>query len=109
MSHNLIVDPARTVEFSQLQAVIGGMNEALLAFDLSGAFLFANRAALSVYGFEHEGDIRQNVHDLDALFELFELNNEPLPAEAYPAARVLRGETFVGYEVWIQKRGESRR
>ena len=47
--------------------------------------------------------------DLDALFGLYDLEGEPLPAEAYPAARVLRGEAFSGYEVWVQKRGESRR
>ncbi len=71
--------------------------------------MFANRAALRVYGFERPADIRQNVHDLDALFELYDLNDEPLPVEAYPAARVLRDEPFEGYEVWVQKRGESQR
>lgn len=80
-----------------------------MAFDLTGAFLFANRAALRVYGFTSAADIRRNVGDLDALFELYDLQGEPLPAEAYPAARVLRGDRFSDYEVWVQKRGESRR
>ena len=62
-----------------------------------------------MYGFERPDDIRYNVGDLDALFDLFDLNDDPLPAEAYPAARVLRGEAFTDYEVWVQKRGESRR
>lgn len=80
-----------------------------MAFDLTGAFLFANRAALTVYGFARAADIRHNIGDLDALFDLYDLQGDPLPAEAYPAARVLRGESFAGYEVWVQKRGESRR
>ncbi len=71
--------------------------------------MFANRAALTVYGFERPGDLRVNVHDLDAQFDLYDLEGEPLPPEAYPAARVLRGEAFSGYEVWVQKLGESRR
>ncbi len=62
-----------------------------------------------MYGFERPADIRHNVHDLDALFELYDLAGAALPAEAYPAARVLRGESFSDYEVWVQKRGESRR
>lgn len=80
-----------------------------MAFDLTGAFLFANRAALTVYGFKRAADIRHNIGDLDALFDLYDLEGEPLPAAAYPAARVLRGEAFSSYEVWVQKRGESRR
>lgn len=105
----MIVDPARNVEFPQLQAVIGSFDEALLAFDLSGAFLFANRAVLGLYGFARAADIRRNINDLDAQFEFFDLQGEPLPAEAYPAARVLRGERFADVELWVERRSDRRR
>ncbi len=79
------------------------MTESLVVFDLSGDLAFVNRAAVALYGFT-ETEVGGSIEALDGLFALYDLDGEPLPPEAYPAARLLRGESFTHLELWIGRR-----
>lgn len=109
MDHDLIVHPDRDIQLSQLTAVLGGMSEGVIAFDLQGEFYFANRAILDLYGLERRDEILRHISQLDALFERFDLENNPLSEGVYPAARLMRGERFTDYEMWVKRRGSERR
>ena len=76
---------------------------------MEGNVRFINPVALTMYGFEGRPRVRENVLALDNLFEIHYPNGEAVPAESYPAARVLRGETFSGFELWVRRWGDKRR
>ncbi len=103
MNQTLIVHPDRDADTHQLRAVIAGMIEGVIAFDLQGEFYFANTAATELYGFKRRSEIQQNISKIDALFQLSDRDGNRLPREAYPAARLLRGERFTDYEVWVRR------
>ncbi len=103
MNHDLIVHPDRDADPHQLRAVLSGMLEGVIAFDLQGDFYFANAAAMNLYGFARRDEIRQNITKLDALFRLYDMDGNTLPQEAHPTARLLRGESFSDYEVRVRR------
>ena len=84
------------------------LSEGIVAFDSAGKLYFVNGAALDLYGLTRR-DLRGNVHDLDPLFQLHDLGGERVLAEAYPTARLLRGESFRDYRVWVYRKVEDRR
>ena len=77
-------------------------------FDLCGEIVFVNRAAVALYGFTDE-ETGGTVGALGTLFALYDLDGEPVAAAAYPAARLLRGETFANLELWTERRAGGRR
>ena len=105
---DFIANPEWDSNLVQLEAIIGGMSESVVAFDRQGKLYFANRAALELYGIT-QNDLREDVQKLDADFELHDLEGELLVGEAYPAARLLRGESFEDYRVWVTRKGQDRR
>lgn len=108
MVQAFIANPEWDSNLVQLTAIVGGIREGIVAFDAQGKLYFANGAALELYGLTRR-ELRGNIHDLDPLFELHDLEGERVPAEAYPAARLLRGESFEDYRVWVQRKGEEGR
>ena len=108
MAQDLITNPRWDSNLVQLEAIIGGMSESVVAFDHEGKLYFANRVALELYGITRS-DLRGDVQKLDADFELHDLEGESLAGEAYPAARLLRGESFEDYRVWVTRKGQDRR
>ena len=83
-----------------------GLTESLVVFNLGGEVVFVNRAAAALYELtEAEVD---GVAALDGL-ALCDPDGEALAAEAYPAARLLRGEGFADLELWTERRTGGRR
>ena len=85
-----------------------GLSESLVVFDLSGEVVLVNRAAVALYEFT-KAETGGDIGSLDDLFALYDRDREPLPPEAYPAARLLRGEGFTNLELWIERRTGGRR
>ena len=70
--------------------------------------MFVNPAAFRLYGFTR-AEVGGTIGALDDRFSLYDLNGEQVPPGAYPAARLLRGESFSDVELWIERRGGNRR
>ena len=85
-----------------------GLVEGLVIFDLDGNVLHLNTSARRFYGFrraEHLGTLAAHPE----FSEHWYADGGNVPADATPAARVLRGETFSGYELWAQRRSSPQR
>ena len=108
MAQDLITNPRWDSNLVQLEAILGGMAEGVITFDSEGKLYFANRAVMELCGITRS-ELRENVQRLDLNFELYDLEGESLPAEAYPAARLLRGESFEDYRVWVTRKGQDGR
>jgi signal transduction histidine kinase/DNA-binding response OmpR family regulator len=94
---------------AQLDAIIGSMNEGLIVADPIGNVLSMNSAALKLHEFEPGEDFRQQIADLPKMMSLSTMDGTPLPTERWPLTRVLRGETFSNYEVWVHRHRTGRR
>ena len=95
-------------EAHQLQAILEGLTESLVVFNLGGDIVLVNRAAVSLYEFT-EAETGGAVGALGDLFALYDPDGEPVAAAAYPEARLLRGETFANLELWTERRTGGRR
>jgi PAS domain S-box-containing protein len=93
---------------AQDQAILHGIHDGLIMFDLAGNVLDMNPAALRMHGFEGVEQARRHLRDYPALFEVFDLEGDPLPVEGWPLARVLRGESFSGQELYVRRRDTGR-
>ncbi len=92
-----------TRTLAQSQAIFDQMTEGLVVFDPNGNLLDMNPAALKIHGFETVESLRRNLETLTDVFELFDLQGRPLPTDAWPIGRALRGETFRAYEVRVRR------
>ncbi|MFN7138075.1 MAG: PAS domain S-box protein, partial [Limisphaerales bacterium] len=89
---------------TQLLAVFSSMTEGVAIAAPDGRILDVNPAALSIHGFESLGELKRSIQELGNFIEIRDLAGRLLPLEAWPVARALRGETFMGYEVRVSRR-----
>ncbi len=87
----------------QLNAVIHQMTEGLVIFDPQGNLLDMNPAALAIHGFDTVDTLQKHLDTLPNVFELYNLDGEPLPTEDWPIGRVLRGESFNSSEARVRR------
>lgn len=89
---------------AQLQSIVQAMNEGLAICDPLGQSMVLNRAALEMHGLSN--DVRYQGHIpvemLAGMYELFDLNDQPLAREHWPIYKTLQGESFGNYEVKIR-------
>lgn len=83
------------------EAIFNSMTEGLVVFDPHGNLLDMNPAALAIHRFKSVTAVRMHLGEFPALNSLFTLDGEPLPLEAWPISRALRGESFNDYEVLV--------
>ncbi len=88
-----------------LLAVLGGMGEGVIVFDLTGRPLYVNSAVVGLYGMPQPLEVTRNLREYGELFKLFDAHGEPIPREAWPVERVLRGERFFNWEAYARPRG----
>lgn len=91
-----------------MEAVLDQLTEGLVVFDPKGNLLSMNRAALAIHGFERVDAIPSQLEELTGVFELFDLDGNVLPTEAWPIGRALQSETFDGYEVTVSRRDNGK-
>jgi PAS domain S-box-containing protein len=84
-------------------AIVNSMTEAVAIFDEHGNLLDMNPAGLAMHGLESLDQLRSHNSKLEQLFELRELNGNKLPADMWPVARILAGESLYSYELRVSK------
>ncbi len=88
---------------AQLDTVIDNLDEGLVIFDLEGRVTRANRAVLTIFGSDAGFGDRRRMEQFAELFRLETPAGEPLPADQWPAARVLRGEQLRDVEAVVRR------
>ena len=77
----------------QLQAILGGVADAVTAQDPDGRLLFANDAALDLLGFDSFDELQTAPGDwMRDRFEILDETGNPMPTEELPGRRALAGE-----------------
>jgi len=87
----------------QINALIHQMTEGLVIFDPRGNLLDMNPAALAIHGYDTVSSLQRHLNALSDVFEIYDLDGEPLALEDWPIGRVLRGESFGNYEVRVRR------
>jgi PAS domain S-box-containing protein len=88
---------------SQLEAVVGSMTEGLIISDPEGNVLTMNPAALRIHEYQSVEQVRRQLREFAATFELHYLDGQAMPVEEWPLARALRGEAFCDYEMRVRR------
>ncbi|MCB1103506.1 MAG: PAS domain S-box protein [Cephaloticoccus sp.] len=92
---------------SRLATVVNNLREGLIMADPAGDFLEWNPAALDMLGFSDLEEGRQRQRDFGELFALQTMDGEDVPPQAWPLARVRRGETIDRLELVVRRRGQE--
>jgi uncharacterized protein YigA (DUF484 family) len=77
---------------ASLTDVLGRLAEGVAVVDAPGRLLYANAEALRILGFSGSGQLPGSWPELATRFDVRDLDGEPVPVEAWPAARALAGE-----------------
>ncbi len=89
---------------SRLRAVLDSLQEGVVTADASGNILDWNPSALALHGFGSAAEAYAQLADLPELFELLSMKREPLSLDEWPMSRVLRGETFSAWELYVRRK-----
>ena len=89
----------------QVRAILGGLDEALLVYELGGTLRYLNTAALDEkFSYLYLGAAKPAVE-----LELRTLDNELIPPDRAPLERALRTEAFSNFEVRVRDKATGRR
>jgi signal transduction histidine kinase len=85
---------AQTRAAEQLTAVLASIEDAVWVADSAGHVILANAAAARVAGAEHAEEAYSPLGRWSPLDGAYNFEGQPIPREALPIARALRGEHF---------------
>ena len=85
-----------------LLSILGGMGEGVIVFDLAGRPLYVNSAVAGLHGMPQPLNVTRNLREYGELFDLLDDRGQPVPREAWPVERVLRGERFFNWEAYAR-------
>src|SRR4029079_19319608 len=88
---------------AELEAVVNTMADGLLVSDAAGNLLFMNPAALRLHGYETPTEVRRRLSHFEEVFEARDAAGHAVPPAEWPLSRVLRGESFRGYELHFRR------
>jgi PAS domain S-box-containing protein len=100
--HERLLQQVKT-NFNQLKAVFDTMTEGLIIADLDGNLLEFNPAALAIHGFESLEQVRHHFAQFFDRFEVRDTAGNFVPLEQWAMSRVVRGESYSGYELQIHR------
>ena len=89
-------------EKRRLEAVLRCMTKGVVIADPTGHIISMNPAALTLLGIASEQEAKRHLSQFTE-FELRTLDGDQIPHSAYPLSRVLRGESFSGYELEVRR------
>jgi PAS domain S-box-containing protein len=92
-----------------LEQVVAGLGEGVLVADSSGQVLYANAAALEIWGYDDPAAVPGRTEEFEPLFDVRTMDGEPAPVERWALARALRGERFDGLDLRFHRRDGSER
>jgi PAS domain S-box-containing protein len=95
----------RQPDRSQLHRIIGELSDGIILLDADGSLDWANDAALAMHGVETLSELGETVATYQKRFHLAYRGGRPLSTDAYPMARLCRGETFADIVVNVCRAG----
>jgi PAS domain S-box-containing protein len=90
----------------ELDAIFSSMGDAVIVFDDQGILRTANPAALRAYGFNPEN---MSYTQLAEKIEMRYLDGQPVPRQALPAMRAMKGEVVSGERYILNTAGQEGR
>ncbi|MDQ3034686.1 MAG: PAS domain S-box protein [Myxococcota bacterium] len=91
------------VRLAQFAAVLSSVSEGVIAADASGNVVDWNAAALAMHDFDDLAQANMHLSRYPDTFELRTPDGEPVPLDAWPLSRVLRGETVSPMELRVRR------
>ncbi|MFL6715225.1 MAG: EAL domain-containing protein [Burkholderiaceae bacterium] len=89
---------------ARLQAVLNSLSEGVIVFSNAGQVLEINPAAMRLFGYPDSTSVHANTDELDAIFEVSDLNGAPVTPENWPVSQLLSGEPVSARELIIRRR-----
>jgi len=93
---------------AKLEAVIHAVADGIMVSDMSGNFILANEAEARITGYATPEEMNQNLAHFAEVFEFETLEGEPLPVEDWPLSKVIRGESFLEWELRGRRKDTGR-
>jgi PAS domain S-box-containing protein len=84
---------------AQLEAAFQAMQGGVMVFDMQGNAILVNGSMARIAGFPDVGTMKRDLDFFTTCFQLMRADGTPVPLEEWPAARVLRGESFADYQL----------
>ena len=85
-----------------LLAILEGMGEGVIVFDLTGRPLYLNSAVARLHGMPRPFEVTRNLLEYGEMFDIYDDQGQAVPQDMWPAQRVLRGERFFNWEVYAR-------
>jgi len=92
---------------AELEGVLDAIAEGIVVTDLDGTVLRMNTAGRRILGYRDEDEYRLALPAFLAMWDLRTPEGRPVPLDAWPIPRVLRGEALVGWEARVRRRGAA--
>lgn len=103
------VEEALETYLAQLEAVINSITEGLVIADPQGNVLMFNPAPLAMHGFQSLEEVRQHVQSFASLFDVRELDGQPVAVADWPISHALAGKTFSGRRLQLHRTDTGKR
>ncbi|MBA3822892.1 MAG: PAS domain-containing sensor histidine kinase [Ktedonobacterales bacterium] len=97
------LERAAASQAQELEAVVTAMSDALFVHDQVGHLVRMNPAGQALLAV-NDAEVSGEMQDRAARWDLRDAEGQPMPADVWPLARVLRGEQFAGndaIDVWM--------
>ena len=88
------IPPATSPDRTQLHAIIAGLQDGVILLEPDDRIVWANTAALAMHGVKRIADLGATVTAYRERFALRYRDGQAVKADAYPMARLCRGEAF---------------
>ncbi len=99
--------PADQPDREQLRRIVDGLGDGVILIEPDGRIVWANEAALAMHGCTTPSQFGDTVAEYRQRFDLCLRNGAPLTADAYPMARLCRGEVFHDLVLNVHKAGQN--
>ncbi len=84
---------------AQFEAVLQGMQDGVVVFDMRGQAVFVNEAEARIAGFQRADAVERHAAYFASLYELFHLDGRPVEFADRPLSRVLAGDSVTDWEL----------
>ena len=91
----------------QLHRIVEGLSDGVVLIEPDGCIVWANGAALAMHGCAELSELGDTVKAYQQRFDLRLRDGQPLPATAYPMARLCRGEAFEDVVVDVRHKRQA--
>lgn len=107
VTENVRVKIAKEQITKHLQAIVHNMGEGLILTDATGKMIFWNPAACVLHDFSDADEAIRMIEENPGLFKSYSLQGQEL--YEWPLASILRGQSFIGREVVLERTDTGRK